>query len=104
MPVDGKNLNEKFRNLVGDAHYVRTHLEQITMIIENLRGCRRVLDIGSGPGYITGPLTNKGIDIAVGLDSSWERLEEFRITNLNLPAGWFGQLLGEVGGVPYHQP
>jgi ubiquinone/menaquinone biosynthesis C-methylase UbiE len=81
------NDNDKSQQPPTGESYPSSLLEKIKLITANLSGCQRVLDIGSGPGYFTGPLSHRrGIILAVGLDESWYRLEEFRITNFDLPA------------------
>jgi ubiquinone/menaquinone biosynthesis C-methylase UbiE len=84
MALNDSNLSPP---LPTGGSYPSSLLEKTKLITTNLGGCQRVLDIGSGPGYFTGPLSHRrGIILAVGLDESWYRLEEFRITNFDLPA------------------
>jgi SAM-dependent methyltransferase len=70
--TDASGYTEKIRGLLGASPYLRASLALCAELVHGAGG-GPVLDVGCGPGYVTGHLHDAGVD-AFGIDLSPEMI------------------------------
>ncbi|HEV7469713.1 MAG TPA: methyltransferase domain-containing protein [Pseudonocardia sp.] len=70
--TDASGYTEKIRGLLGASPYLRASLALFAELVHGAGG-GPVLDVGCGPGYVTGHLNDAGVD-AFGIDLSPEMI------------------------------
>ncbi|HEV7931638.1 MAG TPA: class I SAM-dependent methyltransferase, partial [Actinomadura sp.] len=70
--TDASGYTEKIRGLLGASPYLRASLALFAELVHGAGG-GPVVDVGCGPGYVTGHLHDAGVD-AFGIDLSPEMI------------------------------